>query len=259
MALGTYNNNEQSNNNKYSPTVYSPYRLNNGESQLDPTCMTFTMCMNNCLKISICPKNNNEMDGRNFDLDGGISIYLNHTKARILANEIKNFLSDPVRYNSVGVASGKGLLTISNGSEFGVNNPCMVLRSIDANGVCTASTLYEFKTQYHYAVRNFDEATNSFTKEYDSYDNIEIEQVVTMLESYVEAMTSAVAFSVASQLAFDIKGLHGKADSICAKLGIEVGGSRGRGGARNQSFFNNTPGNASSFTPGTLAELDGIE
>ena len=258
MALGSsYNNNEQENRkNKYSPTVYSPYRLNNGESQLDPTCMTFTMCMGNCLKISICPKVDNNPDGRNFDVDKGISIYLNHTKARILSNEIKKFLSDPVTYNSVGVASGKGLLTISNGSEFGVNNPCMVLRSIDENGTCVASTLYDFKTKYHFAIRNYNEATNSFNKEFDSYDNIEVEQLVTLLDSYVEAMTGAVAFSVANQMNFEFSRLNGKIESICGKLGVETGASRGRPGNRNQSYFNSTPGNASSIAPGTLAELD---
>ena len=41
MSLGsTYNNNQNSNRNTPEVTVYSGYRMNNAESQIDATCLT---------------------------------------------------------------------------------------------------------------------------------------------------------------------------------------------------------------------------
>ena len=95
MAFNSFNNQNGNQNKTPELTVYSSYRMNNAESEIDPTCLTFRFWKNN-ICIGIFPKKNTGNDEIQFDMDDGITIYLSHTKARILANEIRLFLKDPV-------------------------------------------------------------------------------------------------------------------------------------------------------------------
>lgn len=246
MALGqSYNNNK----NNYSPTVYSNYKFNNGEATVDPSCLSCSF-WNNMLKISIAPKKQTSGDEIAFDFDSAISIYLNHTKARILYGEIAKFLSDPVKFNSVGIPSGQGLVTI--GSIEG--KPCIVIRKINADGVTESSYAYQFKTDYYYSIRNYDETTADFDKITEDYKNIEIEQLLTLLQSYYEAATNALAYSVMEQSKYDQSRTNTKLELIANKLGVQFG--KGGGGNTTkpaESIFNKKP--ATNYSSTTVDDI----
>lgn len=257
MSLGTYNNTNNNNNkNNYSPVVYSPYKMSNAESEVDQTSLGFSF-WNNMLKISIAPRkqNTNEIA---FDFDNAVVIYLTHTKARILYEEICNFQKNPGLMNA-GVPSGStSLITICNGKEFGVASPCLVIRKINADtGATEASYAYQFKTGYHFAVRNFNQNDGSFDTVYNDYDFIEIEQFKTLLMEYYKAMTGAVAYSVLDQLKYDVSRFNTKCNLIAEKLGVEFkGGEKASSSKSSTSFFNNKSSTGSTYKSVAAADIE---
>ena len=266
MALGSTYNNNQGGNRSTTPeiTVYSNYRMNNAESKIDPTCMTFRYWKSN-LCIGIFPRKNTGNDEISFDMDNGITIYLSHTKARILKNEIEMFLKDPVTYNSVGVPSGQAAISISNGSEYGKDNPVITIRKVSETGEVLASFAYEFKTNFHYSIRNYD--GKNFDSVYEDYKNIEIEQLITVLDEYIKASTNAIAFTVMDQRKYSFARLDSKIEAIANSLGVDIAKS----GSSNRrysgtSFFNNNSGSDNSnsnYSAGSVsygsASIDDLE
>lgn len=257
MALGsTYNNNQT--NNRQDITVYSNYRMNNAESKIDATCMTFRFWRTN-LCIGIFPRKNTGNDEISFDMDNGIIIYLSHTKARMFENELKHFLEDPANYNSVGVSSGSAAITISNGSEYGKNNPVITIRKVDENGTVIASFAYEIKTDYYFSIRNYD--GTKYDEEKDEYKYIEIEQLITVLDQYVKASTNAIAFSVANQQVYSFNRLDTKVELIAQSLGVELkSGNNGQNRYNNSTYFNKNSQSKSdsnvSYGTATLEDLE---
>ena len=248
MSLGnTYNNNQNNNRNMPDVSVYSNYRMNNAESQIDATCLTSRFWKAN-LCLSIYPKKNTGNDEVSFDMDNGITIYLSHSKARMLANELRLFLQDSINYNGVGVASGSAAVTISNGVEYGKNTPVLTIRKVDEAGNVTSSFAYEFKSNYYYSIRNYD--GKNFDAAYDDYRNLEIEQLITLLDEYVKASTNAVAFTVMDQRKYSATRMDNKLDAIANKLGVEFkSGSNNQRQYNNKSYFNSNSGNSSSSYP----------
>lgn len=263
MSLGnTYDNNKRT-NSVIDPTVYSAYKMNNAEGQVDQTCISFNY-WNNSLKITIAPKKDTVgSEGQvQFDYDNGISIYLNHTKARILAEEIKLFLQDPTTYDNCGVPSGQGLITISRGVEFNSPSPLIFIRKIDENGAVISSFAYQTKSDYFFAVRGYQE-DGTFVKEMDSYRDLEIRQIVTILEEFYKSMTYAISYTVANQSRFEQHYMREWRNAVSTKLGIEIPGSGNNNrNYSSTSYFNNSSGNKPSVpgayatTRGTLDDID---
>ena len=263
MAFGeNYNNNDNGGKRgEFRVTVYSPYKMNHGMSEVDQTCMSFQM-WSGSLKIGIHPRRQNtNNDMVTFDMQGGITIYMNHTKARMFHTIIKKFREDPEAYNEAGVPSGAGLITINNGKAYDSKHPCIVIRNLDPNtGAVNAEFIYELKgDDYYYGISNFNPENSAFTKNFEDFADIELDQIETMLEQYYNAMTYATAYSVIDANRFEMTHLNGKIESIGAKLGVEFGRNNGSEGNKfsNKSYFaNSEAGNASSFTPSSLADLD---
>lgn len=260
MSMGNFNTyNKQDDKKKYSPTVYSSYRCNNAESEIDQTAVTFTY-WNNLLKIGIFPKKQTNNDEVSFDMENGLQIYINHTKARIFAEEIKQFLMDPIGHNSCGIASNNGaLLTISNGSEFGKKAACLVLRKVDETGAIVSSFVYEFKRDTHFAIRNYEENSTGgkFDRITEEYNSIEILQLITLLEEYYKAMTCAIAYTVVEQAKYDNTRITNKIEAIGEKLGVDFGSKRSE--YKSNSYFNNTPSSKSGSQTFTSASLEDLE
>ena len=258
MSYNTYNNNQQQNTSKTPDmSVYSGYRMNNAESEIDATCLTFRYWKNS-LCISINPKKNTNNGEVAFDMDNGITIYLSHTKARILKNEINLFLQDPVSYNGVGVPSGQSVVTISNGSEYGKNNPVLTIRKLGEGGIVVSSFAYEFKRNYHYSIRNYI-GSSDFDSVYDDYQNIEIEQMVTVLDEYIKAATNAIAFTVMDQRKYSASRVENTINSIASALNVEVKSNSSSGKRFNSSsYFNNSSSETSNVSYGaaTMDDLD---
>ena len=267
MSLGSsYDNTKK--NTVFDPSVYSPYKMNNAESSVDQTCMSFTF-WNNSLKISISPKKSSNDGQVLFDYDNGISIYLNHSKARIFAEEIKKFIINPVEYDNSGVASGQGLITVSRGVEYKSSSPLIIIRRVDETGNIMSSFAYQIKNAYYFAVRNYNENGN-FTKDFESYENIELLQIVTLLEEFYKSSTYATAYSVFDQFKFEHNRQRQILNSIANKLGVEYGGGNSGNGRRynSTSYFNSASGNSGAPNPEpsypgptgyTQASLDDID
>lgn len=245
MSLGsTYNNNQNVNrNNEPNVTVFSNYRMNNAESQIDATCLTFKFWRTN-LCLGIFPRKNTGNDEVAFDMDNGITIYLSHTKARILSNELKLFLKDPVKYSGNGVPSGSSIVTISNGVEYGKNTPVLTIRKISENDEVLAGFAYEFKRDYYFSVRNYD--GKNFDRNYDDYRNLEIEQLITLLDEYVKAATNTIAFTVMDQQKYANNRVNTSLAAIAEKLGVELNTGNKSGYARGGSSYFNNPANGNN-------------
>lgn len=250
MSMGTQNNGNYNNNEKKKnhPEVYSAYKMSNMESTIDQTQFSAKF-WNSMIVLSIAPK---LASGQGFDHENNISIFLSHTKARMLADEIAIFLQDPNRFENVGVNSSKGLISISNGKQYGVNCPVISISLIDDSGNATVSYGYQVKEDHHYSIRNFDSSTpGAFDKVF--YNSIELEQLETLLRSYYESMTGAFAYSVIDQMKYDASRTKTKLDLIAEKLGVEFqkGGSYTK---KTQSAFDKTEGRNTSYSRSTSLE-----
>lgn len=253
MALGdTYNNNKKDYENKYSPTVYSKFAWSNTESKIDPSRLSPTF-WNGMLKLAIAPlKPNSNPDIIEFDHDNAGAVYLTHIKAKMLADEITVFLQNMESYKNQGVASGSGLISISNGKEFtGSLTPCLIIRNIDDSGKSTASFLYEFKKDYHYSIRNYNEKDASFDKFYN--DTLEIEMLRDLLIEYHIAMSGALAYSVMEFGKYDNSRTNSKLDAIADKLGVVANNSK-KSYSKSTSAFDRAEGRSYNSM-----DLDDIE
>ena len=247
MPYGSYNNNQKS-SQVFEPNVYSMYRFNNSRSAVDKTCLT-TQFWKNSLRISICPKlPETPDDSPSFDIKNGISVYLNHTKARILYHELCGFMEDPEKYDNHGVDSGMGLITFSTGKELGSQFPLIIICKIDETGNITSSFAYEVKGNYHYSICGFSESNKEFTKSY--YPNLELEQLKDVLRTYFESMTYAMAYSVVEQERFEFNRISQKLNRIGEKLGIDISSSGNSQRSSSTSFFSQNSGSSGGYSGG---------
>lgn len=239
MPLGksTDNNPQQ----RKSPVVFSPYTMMNTFSDVDKTKLRPSY-WNQMLKIEIIP-GTPAGDGKyNWDYKNSMSAYLTHTKAKIMASEIRKFMSDPETYTGSGVLSGETLITISNGKEFDDPGVYLILRKVDKSNGHTLSTYsYEFNMKYYNSIRGYNAETATFDTEYDLYEWLEVEQFIELLESYVTAMTYATAYSVVDATDYRHGIMNDNINLIAAGLGIEVTRSGQNSGTTNKnskSVFN---------------------
>lgn len=241
MAFGDNDNNQRK---YYEPSVYSGYAMSNTDG-VDPSALNYQF-VNGLLKISIAPMLPNAKPGDKelWDRQNAAVIWLTHTKARMLADEIKYLMAHPDEINNSGVPSGsEGLISFSNGKELGATSPCLIVRKLDPNtGDVTSSYAYQFKADYHYTIRNFSPNSKDFDKFF--YNDLEIDQFVTLLETYYTAMSGATAYGVLHGAKYDIQKNNTKIKLIMDKLGIESSGdySKGGSGYNNRSFFSGNNG-----------------
>lgn len=255
MALGnTYNNNEEK--DIYRPTVYG-YSMGNTQSEIDKTNLAASM-WKGTMKLSISPKiDNGKEDKVEWDTKNAAVIYLNHTKARIMAMIMRGFLKDPDTYNGQGVSSGQGLLTISTGEEFGYKNPCFVIKRISEKGEIESSYAYAFKQNYHCSIMNFDEKTGEFEQDFESYNTLEIQQYITQFEEYYRAMTGCVAFSVIDNMSWSNNRLDQSLAKIASGVGVELYSQKA---SKGNSYFANggNKGNNTNKPASTSTTIDDI-
>ena len=256
MAFNSYSNNKNA-NKPFEPDVYTAYRWNNAESKVDKTCMTTSM-WNKMMKIGIYPLKETNGDNVSFDMENGIMVYLNHHKAKVFATELRNFLRDPETYNGSGVSSGQGIITISNGSEFGSKDPVFVIRKIDDAGNVISSFAYETKTDYYFSVRNYTGGVE-FNHITDPYRNLEIEEMIMVLEEYCKAMSYTIAYSVLEGNKYNYDRILNRVNGIAEKLGVETNrtSNRGSGFSSSTNFFNKS--NSTPSTGYSSATLDDID
>lgn len=258
---GSYGNKEDK-----RPQTYSSYSSMYNIKGVDPSRISIDY-FSNVLKISIAPMNKTSGDSISFDYNNAISIFLRQNEARILCNEILNFINDPIKFNNSGIVTRSGMITVDNGKDHGTNNPCVVIRKIDENGAVASAYLYECNTESMYSIRNYNDKKNTFDKVTVDYTYTELYHIIEHLEQYLKGTTSAMAHSIIDNSRFINNRLNTKIDAIAASMNIRFdrkGGNKGNysGG---DSYFNNAPAtNYSSssgstsggYESGTLDDLD---
>lgn len=252
MALGNYDNNKK---DQYMPVYYSQYNTGNPEG-VDPSSLSYSF-YNRMLKLSISPLKMNNGDKVSYDHENAAVVWLTHTKARILHAEILKVLKGEI--SNGGVPTGtEGLVRFIDGKELGVNNYCLVINKVNESGEVTASYAYEFKQKYHYAVENYDPKDSSHKKSF--INDLEIQQLLDVLESYYIAMTGAVAYSVMDANRFTTNTQNTKIDLIMSKMGIDY--KPGTTSRSSSSYFDSNKGSSSSESDGrgmrdaTMDDLD---
>lgn len=221
MALGSsYSNNNNNNKKDISPEVYSAITFKNPEAECDPSQLSFSFwkCM---LKLSISPMiQNSDSQYPQYDHDNQGTAFLTHDRARILYAEITEFLKDRNAYNNMGVPSGATkLVSISNGKEFGVNSPILVIREINAEtGAVESSYMYQFGKNYR-SIRNFNETDQSYDESF--YEDLEIYAFLDMLEEFYKGASLARAYTVLHANRFNDVKINNKLDMLMDAAGIE--------------------------------------
>lgn len=235
MALGDQNYSGNNKSKFKEPEVYSCYNMSNVEG-VDPSALSSSF-FRNLLKLTISPKLQNPTGDKLWDHENAACVYITHTKARMLAKEIDDVLEGK-KFNG-GVNTGAdGLISFSDGKEVGSPFYCLIIRKLDNQGSILGSYIYEFKSNYHYGISNFNASDSSHDKDY--YDMLEIEQFKELLIGYYNAMNNAIAYSVVNNMRFDISRINTKLNDIAEANGITYGNGNGySNNSSSRSFFNN--------------------
>lgn len=243
---------------QYRPTVYGSYAYTNLSSSVENSKLNFSY-WKGLLKISIInPKNtNNNSEYTEWDTDNSLYGYITPFKARILADGIDHILDKSV--SNYGVKIKNGILYITRGSEFGGSEDTylLVIKYVDDNGDVVSSSAYEFVSEYHFGISDYNSDAKSFNTNYmDS--TFELKAFKQSLINYANSADYAIAASVCDAMSTSVTGyMTKKIDSIANKLGIQ---NNTRYGNSNSSYFNANNGNTSNNTrSGESTEYDDFE
>ena len=220
MSLGNFNSNVKK--KSYSPITYSQFKLYNGESKVDPTCLNFAF-WNGLMKISITPINQkSEESSPKLDREKSVDFYIGPNKAKMFLYYLKEFKTVQNKYNNVGIGTNKGILYLTNGkNEFGVESMFIVIKLIDfPNNKITAEAAYEFNTNI-FGVTNFKNQNLEFDRNFDFAKFAEIDMLIDIMTSYINSASYAYAATVVDASKFDVSRINTKINSIQEKLGID--------------------------------------
>nr|DAJ52571.1 MAG TPA: hypothetical protein [Caudoviricetes sp.] len=244
MALGQglFNRNGNSNQKK-TINVYSNYRMTNSKdvSNYGGSSIGFVFWQGT-LKIGIAPLK--MVSGQDYpmpDRDREVSAYLKHTKARILAKEIRRFLNGEL--TSVGITTGANtFITVSDGSDFNLEQPVICIRKLNKDlSALEEEILFICRNDLHFSVHNFDKATFDGDKDFDTYKNMDLEDFVLVLEEYARSMTNATAYSVHETAQYVNSNMNASIEAIAEKLGVNsnagTSSSFGSGSSNSNSEF----------------------
>lgn len=250
MALGSgydYGSNNDNNKKQYrSPEVYSAYYTSNKEG-VDPSALSYSF-WNGMLKISIAPMLKNPTEKKIWDTKNSGTVFLTHRLARILYHEAKKVLAG--EQMNGGVRSGdEGLISFSNGKEVGSDNHCLIIRNVQGDGTITATYVYEFREGFHNGICNFRADTSAFDRSF--YDNIEIDEFLSVLDQFSTQMSKVTAYTVVDELKYEHSRINTKIGLVAEALGVEFKGGDNSGGksGKNSSYFDGGGNNSSSSKP----------
>lgn len=237
MSNNYQNNN--TNNEVYTPSTYSAYRFFNSDSQLSKTTMSFSY-WNSLLKISISEIIVKEGSANKVDKDNHVDMYLSPSKAKMFLEAIRLFRTNPAIYTNTGVSTNKGAIFIANGDKmFGRGGTCIVINLINnETGNVESEAVYEFSTKDLFVITDF--IDGNFNKD-DSYANsLELDMFENLLVQFINAYTNAVASSYMECNKFNESRHFSFIKDVREKLGISKGD--GSKNYNRSSWFNNNGG-----------------
>lgn len=180
----------------------------------------------------------------NFKYDDLISIHLSVTKAKILAEQIKEFKKEYLSGKLVpgkayGVNAGMNDKVTYIGFHTDENNKILVtIGKIDGTGAIIESHTTNLNKDYNFALEWKDITQMDVAKDYK--DLIELDQIQELCADFGHYMNGALAYSVNDLARFENNKEAAKIDLIFDKLGIErpsYGQQRNYG---SNNFINNS-------------------
>lgn len=238
----------------FRPTVYSSVSLQNPTGKVEKSRLGISY-WKGLMKLSFAiPKaNDNNSEFTSWDMDNAQIAYLTPHKALILAKGIERVIDGTDK--NYGVTTKNGILFVGKGDEIGISKDeyVLIIQDVDSNGVVTASSAYEFNTDFHFGIHNYDSKKMSFDKEVAS-SIFELNIFKDNLIAFANATNNAVAAAVCDSWQVACGNfITKKLDAISDKLGIE----RPRYGNSNSSFFNS--GNSSSGSKMNTGSTEPVE
>jgi hypothetical protein len=161
--------------------------------------------------------------------------------------------------HNCGVSTNKGCIYICDGTEFGSNSTCLVIKLIDELGNVLSSIAYEFNKNYHFAIRDFKESDKSFEKVMTEYDNTELNELLTVLDTYCQSVTNATAYTVLDTIHYTTDRMSNSISAIAEKLGVEVGKKSGGSSFSSKSSFFNSSTPSSTGSKATATAYDSYD
>lgn len=245
MALKNYNNNDK------GPMVstYSNITFSNPESKIMASKFSISY-LNKVMKITIALRNNtgSNDDYATYDSDNPAIIYLSNVKAELLRQMIIKMRSDPSIHN-VCAESKYGLLKISDGIEYGVQNPCISISFADEAGNVT-EVVYETKS--HISAYNY--SNGEFSTE--TFNNIELDTIIMAFEEYYKASSYAIAASIAESSMYRREAQNNLIKAIAEKVGAHTSPSKQY---NNKTFLSTNNNKTSSTSSGLTGVPAGYE
>ena len=246
MSFKNHNNNDKQPVN----TTYSPVSFANPEA-MDGSRLNIGY-FNKLLQVTIQKKNGTKNDYATYETEHPATIYLSITKAKILYDLIKMMQEDDSIHN-VCVETNKGLITVHDGSEFGVNIPCISISTADESGN-VSTVVYQTKDHYHKGAFNYDMNDKSYKDQY--FNSLEIEVFENVLLQYYNAATYAIAATVMEANMYKHNALRNTINAIAEKVGVEFSNNSGGGYSSKSQFLNNNNDSGSNGMSGIPKEYE---
>ena len=245
--MTTNNNQSNTNNNEvFTPSTRSTFKFFNSNSKVDNTALSFTY-WNSLLKITMNPIVVQEGSANKIDTNNHIDIYLSPSKAQMLLHCIQKFRANPDDYSNIGVPTNKGIIYIANGEKmYNVKGTFIVINIINSEGVKEGEAAYEINTDL-YGIKNYSGGTN-FDKYYDYSSSLELDMIETLLKSFIEAYTNAVASSILEANKYNDNRMFNFIKDAKEKLGIKNEGSSSKYNSKS-NWYNSNSTSVSSESP----------
>lgn len=253
MALGQQLFGKRNNNNgNQKVNVYSGYRFSNTEQVKSGMNISF---WSDLLKIGIAPlKQTSGSEYPMYDRESEVAVYLTPQKAKILANEIHRFIAGD--FDNTGVTAGTSFVSISKGDAYEQPAPVVSIRKFNkALSEIEAEAIFVVRTQFNFAVHNFDMAKVDGDHDFDTYKNMDLENLATVCDEFYRAMSHAYAYSVIDRQAYANNKMNASIAAIAEKLGVSTGGNfvNNNGGSHKAHNFANSGEN--QFSAGSIDDL----
>lgn len=212
MSLKNYSNNDK---NPVS-VVYSPIAFSNAESKIMASRFSISY-FNRLMKVSIALRNNAGSNDAyaTYDTDNQVSVYVSATKAKMLADMIVKMISNPTEINNVCIELKNGLLKVSNGAEYGVNNTCISISYADESGNVN-EVVYENKADFYSAAYNYSDGEYST----EVFKSMELDMFVMTLNEYYKASSYAVVASIGEGMLYKRDAQYNLIKAIAEKVGV---------------------------------------
>ena len=236
MAFNSYNNNQ----NRPTVNTFTPISFTNPNSQIMDTRLSISY-FNRLMCITIAARTNpGSKDFPTYDTDNPVSIYISYSKAKILHDAIEAMEANPSEIHNVSVELKNGLLLISNGVEFGSQNPCVAIFYAKED-TSVNQIIYETKADPYYAAYNYSDGQYSSM----TFPKHELDVFKMILEQYYLASSYAIAAMSREANMYNSKYIVETLKGIAGKVGYQPSNSGGSGGSfNNKSFLNgNNSGN----------------